>query len=218
MIDESLNACFPVVTERVKKKVKDEATGKDKDAFEDVVRVWAYHTPISKATFDANYRILAATKAALGSKGPHYLMSAGPRIAALTLADEGMRDAESRGRFDDEGKPKDDDTRAFLAEIKRLTTLLCPGPNGWEMLPVDLAVSSGKVDDEDWQEVLAAIVFFTCQSSMARRADRKRIAQATASMLNALTTSLPLSEYLGSLPKSTPEETSAVKAGSSVPS
>ncbi len=211
-IDESLNAVFPALTERVIKQVN------GKDVPEDVVTIWAYHTPISRAVFDANYRILAATKAAMASKGAHYLMSAGPRIAALTFRDEGLRDAEARGRFDDDGKPKDDDVKAFFAELKRLTTILCPTANGWDMLPVDAAISGGKIDAEDWEEVESAIVFFCCHWSMARKADRRRIAQATASLLNASITPSPLSEYIASLPKSTQGVTSAKPVASSVPS
>ncbi|MDP9651711.1 hypothetical protein [Paraburkholderia caledonica] len=211
-IDESLNAVFPVVTERITKKVE------GKDVHEDIVTVWAYHSPISRAVFDANYRTLAATKAAMSSKGPHYLMSAGPRIAALTFRDEGVRDAEARGKFDDEGNPKDDDVTAFFAEIKRLTTILCPGQNGWDMLPVDAAIAGGRIDKEDWEEVESAIVFFCCHWSMAKKSDRKRIAQATASLLSASITPSPLSEYVGSLQKLTPGATSAKPAASLVPS
>jgi hypothetical protein len=217
-IDADLNAVFPVVTERVTRKEKDKETGDEKEIHEEVVRIWAYHSPISKAVFDANYRLLASTKAAMASKGSHYLMSAGPRIAALTFRDEGLRDAESRGRFDDDGRPKSDEVKAFFAEIKRLTTILCPGANGWVMLPVDAAIASGKIDSEDWEEVEAAIVFFCCHWSMAKKADRKRIAQVTASLLNASITSSMLSEYLVSLPRSTQAETSARPVASSVPS
>lgn len=212
MIDENMNVVFPVVTDRVITKVD----GKDKT--EDVVRIYAYHTPISRAVFDANFRLLAATKSALASKGAHYLMSSGPRIAALTLQDEGQRDAESRGKYDDNGNVKDDETKAFIAELKRLTTILCPGANGWDMLPVDTAIGSGKIDEEDWQEAFSSIVFFTCHSSMAKKVDRQRVSQATASMLNASITRSPLSEFLASLPTSTPAAPSAPKVVSSVPS
>lgn len=211
-LDENLTAVFPVITERITEKVD------GKDVHEDVVRVWAYHTPISRAVFDQNFRLLAATKSALASKGAHYLMSAGPRIAALTLKDEGSRDAESRGRFDDNGNVRDDETKAFFGELRRLTTILCPGPSGWDMLPVDAAIAQEKIDAEDWQEVESAIVFFCCHVSMAKKVDRARIAQATASLLSASTTPLPLSEYLVSLQKLTLAETSAPKAVSSVPS
>lgn len=211
-IDENLNAVFPVVTSRITKQVD------GKDVHEDVVRVHAFHTPISKAVFDANYRLLAATRAALSGKGSHYLMSAGPRIAALTLRDEGLRDAESRGYLDDYDKPRDDEVKALFAEIKRLTTILCPGPNGWEMLPVDAAVSNGKIDEEDWEEALSSVVFFTCHVAMARKVERQRTAKSTASFLKASITSSPLSDFVASLPKSTHAETSAKPVVSSVPS
>lgn len=216
-LDENLNVVLPIVTERITRKVKDES-GKEKEVTEDVVKVYAFHTPISKAVFDANFRILAATKSALESKGTQYLMSAGPRIAALTLRDEGLRDAESRGRIDDSGNPKDDEVRALFAEFRRLTMVLTAGANGWDMIPVDQAIAGGLLDSEDWEEAEASLVFFTCHYSMSKKASRARIAQATASLLRASTTPLSLSEYLASLPRLTQGATSAAKAASSVPS
>lgn len=210
-IDEQRNLAIPVITETVTNKVD------GKDVKESVVRVYAFHTPISKAVFDANYRLLAATKSAMAGKGAHYLMSAGPRIAALTMRDEGLLDAENRGRFDEAGRPKDDETKAFFAEIKRLTTILCPGPNGWDYLPVDSAISSGRIDDEDWGEVEASIVFFSCHVAMAKKADRQRTAQATASLLNSSITSSPLTEWANSLPTST-QTAPTQKIPSSIPS
>jgi hypothetical protein len=217
-IDESLNVVFPVVTEIVTRKEKDKESGEERDVHESIVRIHAFHAPVSKAVFDQNFALLASTKAAMEGKGRQYLMSAGPRIAALTLRAEGLRDAEDRGRVDDKGNPKDDEVKAFFAELRRLTTILCPGHGGWEMLPVDLAISGGKIDAEDWEEVESAIVFFTCHYSMAKKADRKRISQATASFLKASTTPSPLSVWIASLPSSTPAATSAHKAASSVPS
>jgi hypothetical protein len=211
-IDEALNVVLPVVSERITKKVD------NKEKTEEVVRIWAYHTPISKAVFDANYRILAATKSALSNRGAHYLMSAGPRIAALTLRDEGLRDAESRGRFDENGNVQDDETKAFFTEIKRLTNILCPSAAGWELLPVDAAISSGKIDTENWEELESTIIFFTCHYSMAKKADRKRNAQSTASFLAGSITSLPPLEYAASSLNSMPVATSVKQAVSSVPS
>lgn len=216
-LDENLNVVVPVVTERVTRKEKD-ADGKEKEVTEEVVKVYAFHTPISKAVFDANFRILAATKSALESKGTQYLMSAGPRIAALTLRDEGLRDAESRGNVDDNGRPKANEVEALFAEFRRLTMVLCSSPRGWDMVPVDQAIAGGVIDFEDWEEAEAALVFFTCHYSMAKKASRARIAQATVSLLRASTTPLSLSEYLDSLPRSTPAAISGAKAESSVPS
>jgi hypothetical protein len=193
-IDEQRNLCLPIVTETITKKVD------GKDVTEEIVKLWAFHTPISRAIFEQHYRVLAATKSVLASKGAHYLWSSAPRIAALTLRDEGMKDAAARGSFGEDGKPKDDETPALIAELKRLTMVLCPGHHGWDMLPVDAAISSGKLDAEDWEEEASAIVFFTCNYAMARKADRETTAMAYASPIGASITSSSATEFAGSLP------------------
>lgn len=182
-------------------------------------QIYAYHTPISREVFEANFRALAATKAALASKGLYYQMDAGPRIAALTLRDEAMRDADMAGRIDKDGKPSTQAVDALLAEFRRLTTVLCPTPKGWQQLPVDVALSTGEIDEEDWAEAESAICFFTCHYAMAKKKDRNRIGLATAGVLNALTTSSTPTEYVASLSKSTATVVSqAPAAESSVPS
>ncbi len=181
------------------------------------VRVHAYHVPISREVFESNYRTLAATRAQLVSKGIYYQMDAGPRIAAMVLRDEGRRDASDRGEFDDQGRPKDT-AASLLLEIKRLTTILAPCANGWEAVPVDAAISQGIIDAEEWQEALSSIVFFTCHYALSRKAERRSMADATASILSASITSSSLTEYAGSLQKSTTAAPTAAKAGLSVPS
>ncbi|MEK8043056.1 hypothetical protein AAB986_32205 [Burkholderia contaminans] len=200
-INEAMNLVVPVVTD------------------ESGVRVWGYHTPISRQVFEANYRVLAATKASLMSKGAMYMMDSGPRIAGLTLLDEGLRDAEARGRFSKDGKTVlDEATPALIAEIRRLTMVLVPGPGGWDLLPIESAVAAGKIDEEDQAETESAIVFFTCICALASKSERKDQASRTATLLKGSITSLSPTEFSDSLPKSTPGATSAPKAVSSVPS
>ncbi|VWD20846.1 hypothetical protein [Burkholderia contaminans] len=200
-INEAMNLVVPVVTDE---------TG---------VRVWGYHTPISRQVFEANYRVLAATKASLMSKGAMYMMDSGPRIAGLTLLDEGLREAESRGRFSKDGKTVlDEATPALMAEIRRLTMVLVPGPGGWDLLPIESAVAAGKIDEEDQAEAESAIVFFTCICALASKSERKDQASRTATLLKGSITSLSPTEFSDSLPKSTPGATSAPKVVSSVPS
>lgn len=170
----------------------------------------AYHTPISREVFEANYRILAATKAAVSSKGIYYQMDAGPRIAALALKDEAKKDAEERG-------DEFDSAKALVEEIKRLTMILCPSERGWDMLPVDAAISAGHIDLDDWREAESAIVFFTCLWSLAAKTDKPKVATATAGLLKASTTPLTPSEFVASLLDSTTTQ-SQVAAVSSVPS
>ncbi|WP_244438768.1 hypothetical protein [Paraburkholderia dilworthii] len=218
-IDENRNLVLPVVTEKITRKVTKKVDGKDvtEEVTEDVVRIHAFHTPVSRAVFEQHYRVLAATKASLSSKGAHYLMGSGPRIAALTLKDEGRKEAISLGMIDERGNVNDDETDALFAEFKRLTTILCPGPNGWDMLPVETAISSGKIDAEDWEETVAAVTFFTCHYAMAKKADRATAANGTASFLGASITSSTPTEFLASLPTLT-QDAPTTKTPSSIPS
>jgi len=172
-------------------------------------RIWAYHTPIPKEVFEANYRVLCATQAALASKGAHYQVGAGPRIASLALRDEGLRDAEERGYLDSGGSAVDRHTQALLAEIKRLTLVLVPTNNGWENMPVNAAIAEHKIDEEDWSEAESLIVFFTCHYAMSKKASKEKTAKATASVIGASITSLLPMDFAASLPSSTPKKHSS---------
>ena len=199
-IDEQRRLVLPVVSGTVTTKVD------GKDVSEDTVLIHAYHVPISKAVYEANFRVLAATRSALASKGQHYLMGSGPRVASLTLKDEGRKDAATRGMINEDGKIVDEETPALLAEIKRLTNILCATQNGWDLLPVDVAIQQGKIDEEDWEEAQSAIVFFTCHVSMAKKSGLTKASELMASLVSGSTTSLPPMEFAASLQKLTPAE------------
>lgn len=176
--------------------------------------IYAYSIPLSKEVFEANYRVLAATKSELASKGIHYQMDAGPRIASLVLSDEAKKDAID---FDEDGSPKDTIANALLAEIRRLTTVLTPSDSGWDMVPVDTAIKSGFIEREEWDEVESALVFFMCHYSMARRTERVAMADALASLLKGSITSLALSAFVNSLQKLTGEDDLTALVESSAP-
>jgi hypothetical protein len=206
-IDDNLNLVFPVCFDS-----KGSPT------------VYAYHTPIGQHAFEASYRVLAATKAALFSKGAAYAADVGPRIAALRLRDEGILDAIERGQIDESGAPRDSLTKALLEEIKRLTMILAAGPKGWQTLPVDEAIKQDVIEPSDWQEAESSIIFFCSAYCLARRQIRKAISEAIADILKgSITASSPL-EWTASFQKSMKEEGSAKglesdkpKAVSSVP-
>ena len=178
----------------------------------------AYHVPLPRAVYELHYGVINATKAALSRKGIHYQMGSGPRIANLVLKDEGLKDAAERESVDAQGKPIDERTPALLAEIKRLTTILAPGPSGYEQLPVDTAIAQGKIDAEDWSELEAALCFFTCHVMPAKKSNRASIAEATASVLNGSITSSAPMEFTASLPTWTKGEGSPSPVSSPKPS
>jgi hypothetical protein len=192
-IDDSLNLVLPVREDEL----------------------YVYHTPISKEVFEINYKALAAVKGELASKGTAYQMLSGPSIAALALKDE------IRKSFADQMDASGADRviGAFFAELRRLSMVLVAGANGYEMKPVDVAIKSGALDAEDWEEVESSLVFFTCHYWLTKRAQRAALANAAASLLQGFVTSLSVSELADSLPKLTNAEASEkpVKVASSVP-
>jgi hypothetical protein len=170
--------------------------------------VWAYHTPISTEVFQTNYRIIAETNARIWGKGLKYAATAGARVAALTLLDVAKDDARE---YD-----TPDQGQALLAEIRRLTIVLAPalgaervGPTGFQPFPVDVAIQRRVVDREDWEEVQAAIVFFTVGYAMSKRAKRAAFCEHIASLIGGSTTPLKPMEFAASLLISTPAEPSA---------
>ena len=177
-----------------------------------------YHVPISREVFEANYRTIAGAKSAMMSKGAMFMVSSGPRIAALTLRDEGRKEAAERWEYDGSGQPLDGGVSALMAEIRRLTTILCPAASGWNMLPVDTAIASGAIDEDDWREAESQIVFFTCNCALATKAEKKAIMQATASVLKGSITSLAPMEFIASLPTLTKNDATETKLASSLPS
>lgn len=183
---------------------------------DDGVESYVYHTPISKEVFERNYKALAAVKAELAGKNIQYQMATGPQIAALTLRDEYRANAIAQGRVDDEGNPDESELKAFFAELARLTMVLVPTPSGWEKMPVDAAIRAGHVDEDEWSEVESAIVFFTSHYWLTKKVNRRKMADASASLLSGFVTSLPVSECHDFLPKLTNTETLPA-AASSVP-
>jgi hypothetical protein len=173
--------------------------------------VVAFSTPISEQVFEANYRILSETQALIFGKGMQKALLTGPRTAAMALSDVGRKLAEEEGADGDFG------ALALRAEIKRLTTILLPGQAGFEMAPVDAAIQSGKVDEGDWKEVEAQLVFFTCAYYLESRRQRKALIESIAGMLNCSTTSLNCGDYADSLKMSKRKENASEKAASSVP-
>lgn len=165
---------------------------------------WAYHTPLSIEAFEASYRILAAAKGAMFAKGASYAYYAGVHVAALHLRDAGKQDAA------ESGDASSDAAGALLAELHRLTTVALRTPDGWDQVPLDVAKQRGSLDDADVRDLENALVFFSCAFWLTSRARRKTDVGIAASAMAGSITSLSLTEWIASLPKSIPDASSTV--------
>ncbi len=175
------------------------------------VLVRGFHTPISRQVFEENFRILGATKAALFSNGAKYASEVGPQIAALLLKDEAKRESIRLEQFDADNQPDISGAIALLAEIKRLTVILAPGPGGWEQLPVDVALARKIIDEDEWRDAEAGLCFFTSLFSLCPKRQRAKVIDGLAAPIGGIGTSLTLMDFIASLPTSTQTATSVLK-------
>jgi hypothetical protein len=201
-IDKALNFVFPIRYVEVEKTDPKDST---KKVTEREPSVWAYVTPIDYNVFRANYRVIVAAKNELDKIGPRN---------ALPVAVDALLDA---AREDAIGRDTEDTGPALLAEIMRQTTILAPGPKGFEYLPADAAIARKIISENDWHDGECVIVFFTCNFLVAMRSRRAQMAGLLAKMFNGSITSSPPTEFVASLPTSTPAATSEVPVTAPVP-
>ena len=200
-IDPALNLVLPI---------------RENPADEEVL-LWAYHAPLSREAFESSYRIIAAAKHMIWGDGVEYAYSSGQYVATLALKDAGRIDAVKYGLPEDVSIEEGGTAAALLAELKRLTSVLVPSENGWEMLPTEIALTKNVITAEEWREAERQIVFFTCSSFMCQAKSRPIMIPRFASVLGGSTTSLPPMDFAASCTTSTPEEISVAQA-SLVPS
>ena len=172
--------------------------------------VQAFSAPLPESVFKASYRVLARANEEIFGRGMKAALLTGPRTAALAIADAGKRIAEEDGKEGDSG------ALAFLAEVKRLTTILVPADAGFDTLPVDSAIQSGKITADDWIDVLGALCFFTLGSQFETRRARAGLLDFLTGALSCSLTPLNCEAFADSLTTSKPTPTPKPKA-SSVP-
>jgi hypothetical protein len=163
------------------------------------------HIPISRAVIEMNYRLIGGTLAMLQSKS---VGSNVVDVATLALKDIGRRDAREWGL--PEGLNIDDGGTAvpLLAELKRLTSIIAPTPEGYKSIPVANALGANIISAEDWEEAESALVFFTCGYSTKRRNLPEVAADLASPLMGSITSLLP-SDWAASLAVLTTAETSS---------
>ncbi len=156
--------------------------------------IYIHSAPISREVFEDNYLVIsrAFTQVYTNGLGP----VTGPRVAALLLRDEAKKmDIWERTQ------------QSLMAEIYRLTNVIAPGEGGWEQYPFGVAKQRGILDADAAAEAENCIIYFTCASSVHLRAELGVALEGLSTLWGAQTTLLNVTEYMRSLPISTPEGT-----------
>lgn len=153
---------------------------------DEVPSSYVHSTPISRQVFEDNYLILAKTYSNIIGEGMGAI--AGPRVAAMVMR-TAAKDLKING----------DVLSGLFAEIFRLSNYLAPGERGWEMTPVEEALRTGKMSQEDWSEVENSITFFTVAYCMESRRTSAAVLNFAANLSGASVEWLSCTEYLTSL-------------------
>jgi hypothetical protein len=172
----------------------------------DGTEVFVHSAPVSADVFDTYFLPIAKTFSSIYNSGLGVL--AGPRVADKML----KKVARELGEWDGPGGV----ANGLIAEIHRLTLVLMPTPNGWQMVPYDEAVKN-TLAPEDVAEIEAALTFFMLASTMHRHSEQKEILAGAAMLWGARLESSNATELLNSLRTSNaPENTGATVVGLSV--
>lgn len=170
-LDKTLNLVIPVFDE------KDDP-------------IFIHSAPIGRAIYEKHFRIIARVWNEIFSQGMG--MMAGPRMAYTLLKDIATEDGSWEG--------VDGVENTLVQEIFRLTNVIAPVEGIWDTIPYTEAKAKSIINEDDATEVENALTFFTANSHMLRKSERKTVLKSALGTWAAQLTSLNSTEYLNSLP------------------
>jgi hypothetical protein len=171
--------------------------------------IYVHSMPISRQVFEANIFIISKTLSVLYEEG--LTVFAGPRVAAMMMKNI----ATERGIWEGPSGVEN----VLMNEIRRLTNVVMPAESGWMTAPFHDAIRDGLLDAETVAEVEGQIVFFTCVSHMHRKKEIPALLGGMHEIWDSQDTALNCTEWMNSLPTSTPDVNTGEKViPSSIPS
>ncbi|HEY0181259.1 MAG TPA: hypothetical protein VGC09_00490 [Rhodopila sp.] len=163
--------------------------------------IYVHSTPIGREVFDSYFIILGMAHSQIFKRGMDFV--GGPRLAAKMIEHVARQERAWEGPTGVEN--------GLMAEIKRLTNVLMPSPqgSGWTMLPLDVVATMDVLTEDEYAETLGVICFFTLVSAMTLKKQRPSFLSMMTGFCQVQTTSLDCSEFVNSLPTSTGTGSSA---------
>jgi hypothetical protein len=183
-LNESLNLVLPLFR----------ATD-DKDPY-----AYIHSQPIGTSVFDAHFRLLIRTYEMMIGDGVRAFLSA---LRYLKLSAQGMAEPP---------EPPETLYMPLLNEIERLSFAVVASKTGWETIPLQQAVSQKLLEPGDEIEAMNSSVFFTAVWHVAPKNKRLGTLEYGMNLWGSHTSPSPLTEWIASLPTSTPAADSNVTA------
>lgn len=167
------------------------------------VDIYVHSSPISREVFNRYFLPLSKTYAEIYRGGLNVI--AGPRVAAMLLRKIAAENNELAG---DDGVES-----GLINEIKRLTNVMVPTPQGWQAVPIQQAVEVHHyLELEEMDEIENVLVFFTLVCAMYPKKDRPILFRGMKSLWGTDDTSLNSTEFARSLAMPTEDKPSTIEA------
>lgn len=178
----------------------------------DGTTLYVHSSPLGQPTFEVYFMVLAKTFSALAQNGLD--PRSGPSVAALILKETAQNTARMPGQNWWDGHDGVGGPSGLLAEMVRLSNVCVPSPDGggWTTMPLQQAFDRKTVDEEEKQEVLNLLTFFTVASRIAPRVDREKLIQGMSVIYELRTTYSNATDYATSLRTAKTEESSGESA------
>lgn len=155
---------------------------------------FVHAVPFSREAFEVNYLLFSQAFSKMIESGIQ--VTAGPRVAGMVLKDLATTQGNKEA-YD-----------AIIAEIKRTSTVIKGGTDGFVGKNMSSAVAHGDIDEDDLAYIESTICFFILTSAMWRG---EKLAASLAFMRGlwgVQTTFLSCTDYISSLRTSTTDESS----------
>ncbi len=156
---------------------------------------YIHSQPLPREVFEAHYLLLGRAFAGVFSRGLGVI--SGPSVALMVLKETAAIINQTELLND-----------GLLPEIRRLTAIIMPDGNGWNALPLQMAVDRKQIDLEDLAEAENQVCFFILVSAIYRRAITPTVLASMGDLWGTSTTPLTSTAFADSLPKSIVEKTS----------
>lgn len=167
-------------------------------------KVYIHSSSISRSVFEQFYLELGKVfSQCFDSVNQAHLALSAPQLAYPALKSI----AQKAGNWDSAGGVK----FGLVNEIIRLTNVLISGNNGWEQMPLDVAVKRELLDEDEEAEVLSSLVFFTAISKVAPKDLKNSFLEMAGALRSWELTSLDCMEYQNGLPILTKKEPTGKK-------
>lgn len=164
----------------------------------DGTTIYIHAAPLGRDAFDRYWKPLSRVYDEIMLERRFY---SAPKVAARMLRDI----ATQMGVWDGPQGV----AAGLMAELRRLTSVIAPGdqPNGqwqgWQLVPLADALREGMLHRDDVDAVENLLTFFSAVWHVAPRSQRTEFVTTGVALSGAQILSLPLSEFVASLPTST---------------